>query len=40
MFSADTIVSLKNTCLVELALIPNLCSSSPKVIPFGFSLSY
>ena len=40
MFSAGTTVSLKNTCLVELALIPNLCSSSPKVIPLGVLASY
>ena len=35
IFSFETIVSLKKTCLVEDALIPNLCSSSPSVIPFS-----
>ena len=40
MFSKGTFVSLKKTCLVEDALMPNLCSSSPKRIPFGVFESY
>ena len=33
IFSTGTLVSLKKTCLVEDALMPNFSSSSPKVIP-------
>ncbi len=40
IFSTGILVSVKNTCLVEDDLIPNLCSSSPKETPFGFSGSY
>ena len=39
IFSTGTLVSLKNTCLVEEERMPNLCSSSPKVIPLLGSFS-
>ena len=33
IFWTGTLVSLKKTCLVEDAFIPNFSSSSPKVMP-------
>ena len=39
IFPTGTLVSLKKTCRVEEARIPNLCSSSPIEIPLLGSFS-
>ena len=38
IFSTGTLVSLKNTCLVDDEFKPNFSSSFPKLIPFFESL--